>query len=353
MKEKGKKPNLELPTTDDKLLWDIWMSVNLFSSLTVADELGIFSFLKKKSATAKELSDSLSLQIRGTEALLGILTSLGFLVHNQNRFHLTGVARTYLLPESPFYWGGMLHTTRNIQNMHSAIKKMLKTDEGYKYKDKKTHFTEKFTETWKKTNLDLEKARIITKAMHSRSFPAAIDVARWGDFTNVNHLLDVGGGSGCFCIALAHQYPEINFTIMDLPAVCKIAEEYISHYNLQDRIDTLPANMFKDEWPSGYDAIFFSNVFHDWSRDRCLSLCKLGFEVLPSGGHIYVHEILLNDTRDGPLTSALYSITMMLVHEGRLFTAKELTELIEECGFKNVSVVPTHPYCSLLSAEKP
>ncbi|MBU7013522.1 MAG: class I SAM-dependent methyltransferase [Theionarchaea archaeon] len=353
MKEKGGLPNLKMPTSDDRLLWDAWMSLNLFPALTVADELGMFSYLEKKSATAKEVAESLSLHEEGTEALLGILTSLGFLVQNQGQFHLTASARTYLLPESPFYWGGMLHAARNVQNMHSAVKVILQTNESYLYKNETVEISERFTSSWENQEYDLEQAGLFTRAMHSRSFPAAIDVARWGDFTNASRLLDIGGGSGCFCIALAQSYPKIHFTVMELPVVCKVTQEYIAHYGLQDRIDTLARDMLKDEWPSGYDAILFSNVFHDWNRDRCDFLCKRSFDILPSGGHIHVHEILLNDTRDGPLTTALYSLTMMLVHEGRLFTAGELTGLLERHGFEDISIISTHPYCSLVSGRKP
>lgn len=350
---KSRSLRLESPSCDDRLLWDTWMSLCHFPALTVADELGLFSFLEKRSATTKEVAKGLSLQERGTRALLGVLASLGFLVQSHGQFYLTDAARNFLLPESPYYWGGMLHTTRNVQNMHSAIKEMLQRDKPIVYEDKDTKISKGFSSAWESQELDLEQARLLTQAMHSHSFPAAVNVARWGNFEGVQRLLDIGGGSGCFCITLAHRYPEIRFTVMELPVVCKVTEEYIAHYRLQNQINTLAADMFKDPLPTGYDAIFFSNIFHDWNRERCLFLGKRSFEALPSGGHIYAHEIMLTDTEDGPLTVASYSIIMMLVHEGSLFTVGELTELIEKCGFEDISMVPTHPYCSLISGRKP
>jgi hypothetical protein len=73
-----------------------------------------FRLLRREPATADEVAKRLSLEPRATEALLGVMTSLGFLVQKAGRFRLTEVSRNFLLPESPYYWGGMLHFLRDI-----------------------------------------------------------------------------------------------------------------------------------------------------------------------------------------------------------------------------------------------
>ena len=47
MPQQNSTPGLELPTCDDRLLWDIWMSTGHMPTLTVADELGLFSLLDR------------------------------------------------------------------------------------------------------------------------------------------------------------------------------------------------------------------------------------------------------------------------------------------------------------------
>ena len=69
--------------------------------------------------------------------------------------------------------------------------------------------------------------------------------------------------------------------------------------------------MFTDPWPAGYDGIFFSNVFHDWDRASCLHLAKRSYAALPPGGRIFLHEVVLNDTKDGPLVAAAFSMEML------------------------------------------
>ena len=81
-----------------------------------------------------------------------------------------------------------------------------------------------------------------------------------GDFAETRRLLDVGGCSGVFSITLAERHPDLRCTVMDLAEVCKLTPGYVAARGLSDRIDTFSADMFRDPWPTGYDAHFFSNI---------------------------------------------------------------------------------------------
>jgi hypothetical protein len=207
-------------------------------------------------------------------------------------------------------------------------------------------------EGWASGETSTEMATKLTPFMHTQSFPTAMSLARNGDFANVHRLLDVAGGSGCFCIALATRYPDMHFAVMELPAVCKLVEQYAADYGLQGQIETIAANMFADPWPSGYDGVLFSNIFHDWDRVSCLHLAKRSLEILPPGGRIFLCEMLLNDTKDGPLAAAAFSLGMLPL-KARQYTANELSEILREAGFTGVTVNPIHAYYSLVSASKP
>src|SRR5262249_56971038 len=101
---------------------------------------------------------------------------------------------------------------------------------------------------------------------------------------------------------------------------------------------------FTDIWPSGYDGVLFSNIFHDWDRASCLRLARRSFDALPSGGRVYLHEILLGDTKDGPLPAATFSLMMLFATRGQQFTAQTMGELLGEAGFIDVGGTPTHAY---------
>ncbi|MBD2772768.1 methyltransferase [Iningainema tapete] len=333
-----------MPTCDDKLLWETWMSMFHFPTLTIADELGLFSLINQAPATASDVAISFGLGKRATEALLGVMTSLGYLVQHNGKFQLTGVSRNFLLPESPYYWGGMLKLMAKNPLSHSTLLEALKNDRSSVYQDQNV---------WVIHEIEPEKAKLFTGAMQSMTISCAVNAAKDGDFSGVKNLLDVGGGSAICSIALAQIYPQINFTILELPVICKIAEEYIAQAGLQNRIDTCKGDFFRDPFPSGYDAILFSNIFHDWGWEKCQLLAQRSFEALPKGGRIYLNEILLSDTKDSPMVATSFSMCMIWWTDGKQLTVAEVNELLQSVGFENISVTPTHSYYSLISAVKP
>ena len=340
---------LESPTSDDRLIWDVWLSRLHFPALTVADELGVFPLLAQSPATAKELASLLTLEPRGTEALLGILAALGFLVQHQGGFHLTDVSRNYLLPASPYYYGSVLRIFRERPLTHAALRAALRGEQSYLDEN-----LGDVTDTLAAGNVSPAQAELFTHMMHNYSLPAATGVARWGDFTGVQRLLDVAGGSGCFCIALALRHPQMRLTVLELPTVCRVTQHYVATYGLEDQITTLAANMFTDAWPEGYDAVFISNVLHMFDRGSCLHLTRRAFEALPPGGRIYLHEMLLNETKDGPLAAANFSLFAFATSgQGKQYSASELADFLKEAGFTEIVVTPTYAYYSLVRALKP
>ncbi len=51
----------------------------------------------------------------------------------------------------------------------------------------------------------------------------------------MNKLLDVGGGSGCYAIAIANANSDMQATIMELKPVCAVTEDYITKAGVSDR----------------------------------------------------------------------------------------------------------------------
>lgn len=336
--------NFVSSSNDDKLIWDTWMSMFHFPTLTVALEIGLFPLLKEVPLTASEVANKLSLGARATEALLGVMASLGYLVQLDEKFSLTEVSRNFLLPEAPCYWGGMLKLMANNPLSHSDLLEALKKDKSSVYQEQ---------DVWEAHELEPDKAKLFTEAMQSMTMASALGTAKYGNWKNVSRLLDVGGGSAAISVALAKEYAQLQCTIFELPVVCDIAKEYIRNANLSEQIDTYAGNFFTDSFPLGYDAILFGNIFHDWGWEKCLHLAKRSFEALPSGGHIYLHEMLLSDTKDFPTAATSFSMCMIWWTEGKQLTPSEAKELLEMAGFEDVSITPTHSYYSLVSARKP
>ena len=278
---------LEPPTGDHRVIWDILLSRHVLPVVVVSNERGIFTLLAEGPLTSSEVAARLNLTDEWATILLGALAALGLMRILDGRFHLTDTARCFLLPESPYYSGITLSRdaarSEGAQRLRTALDDTESTSARYTVRE------------WKEGELTPEQADM--RSMHGRSFPAAVGMARNGDFSNVRRLLDVAGGSGGFSIALAQRYPNIRCTVADLPVVCQQTMDFITKYGVESQVDTTPLNMFFEPWPTGYDAIFFSCVLHDWGLEHRTELLRRAFEALPGGGRVYIHELLLSDRR--------------------------------------------------------
>jgi acetylserotonin N-methyltransferase len=340
----------DTPIGDDKLIWDLWLSCVWVPTITAARETGIFPALAREPADADTLAARQDLNPRAVRAVLSMLASLGLLVKREGRYGITETTRHYLLADSPYYWGGLLSVWQERLSWHADLVALLRGEPAAR----RTHAGEEKlpSDAWAEGRIDMLMAQRVARLMHAHSATAAQGAARDRDWKGVQRLLDVGGGSGCFSIAIAQHHPHIHCTVMDLPAMCDAAQEYIDEAEMVERVDTVAVDMFRQPWPQGYDALFFSNVFHDWSAATCLDLARKAFAALPKGGRIMLHEILLDDHGDGPRTAAAFSVLMLLGTEGQQFTFRELREILEQAGFKNVTVTMTHSYYSLVQGFK-
>jgi 3-hydroxy-5-methyl-1-naphthoate 3-O-methyltransferase len=113
-------------------------------------------------------------------------------------------------------------------------------------------------------------------------------------------------------------------------------------------------NMFAQKWPLDHDAHFLSNIFHDWDEQGCTLLARRSFEALPSGGKIFLHEMLMDDDCCGPLHATLFSLVMLLGTKGRQYSFGELSKILADAGFVDIDARATpHGYYSIISAQKP
>ena len=334
------------PMVDDRAIWDTWLSMHHFPAVAAADEVGLFKELCAGRRRTEELAAELDLDARALGILLGLLGGLGFAERRDGLWQATLVARTYLDPDGHFFWGSMLRTFKERMPDCSRIVAALKKDPPRSAAEARP------SDAWERGDLDAETARRIAAFMHTHSLPASIGAARGGDFGGVRKLLDVGGGSGVFSVAIAQNWPGLRATVMDLRAMCAAAQPYIDDGGCRDRVDTLAVDMFREAWPTGYDALFFSNIYHDWNDRVCAELSAKAFAALPSGGRIFLHEMLMNDNGDGPATTASFSMLMLLGTKGRQYTLAELRGLLEGAGFQDVTARPTCSYYSLVSARK-
>lgn len=338
--------NIQVPQVDDRPLWDVIFAIYGYPALLLAHRLKLFPLLAKNACTLPEISDALNIKQRPAEAILTTATALGFLSLQDGRYCLTPVTEAYLLETSPNYFGffwDMMIDNYQVSSI-AGLEKAVLTDSPQAYGG---------GDIFKSHEEQIELLRRFTAGMHSISITSALVWPTIIDFSRHRVMLDIGGGSGAHSIGAALRLPTLQQAlILDFSQVCEVAEEYIAQYNLQDRVKIYAGNIWQDHWPTA-DLHFFSNMYHDWLPDKCHFLTAKSFTNLEPGGRIVIHEMLYNDEKTGPFTSAAYSMIMMGWTEGRQYSGQELTSMLNEIGFEDIQIHKAFGYHSIVTGLKP
>lgn len=337
------------PTSDDSAIWETWLSPYRMPVVSVADEAGTFRALSDAALTTAQLAAEIGANERALGIHLGALAALGFVEKRDGKWRATGLARTWLHPEAEGYYGHFFTSFRESNPLHGQLMETLMTGQRPDLRVGRATAKE-----WEKGDMGAEAAANIARFMHAHSVAPSQAAAVQPLWRDVQHVIDVGAGSGVFAIAIARANPHLRATVLDLPAMADAARQYIDKGGVADRVDTAGVNMFEQDWPNGADAHFFSNVFHDWSEETNLILARKSFAALPSGGRIVLHEMLMDEDGCGPWIPAAFSLLMLLGTLGKQYTLAEFKTILEPAGFIDVEAQRTGPtHYSLVTARKP
>lgn len=337
--------DIQKPRTDERLLWNM-ISGNIgFGTFLVAYDLKLFPLLAEKPRTLIEVCEMLKIHERPAKALLAMSVSLGLLQVQDDYYSLTFFAEDYLLESSPTYLGDFLDFTVASSSVYSFenIKQAVVSNSSQIYSGEKLFQTHQ-------EQADL--ARAFTNAIHSRNLGPAQAWPEIIDLSAYKLLLDIGGGSGIHAINAILKWPNLQALIIDLAPICEVAQEIVMRYGLQSRIKTQVSDMWTQPFPAA-DIHFYSDIYHDWPREKGHFLTQKSFDSLEKGGRIIIHEMLYDDQKNSSPAVAAYDIAMLLWTEGQQYSARELSTMLMDVGFMDVEVKPTFGYWSIVTGCKP
>jgi hypothetical protein len=192
-------------------------------------------------------------------------------------------------------------------------------------------------------------------AMHTVSAPIAEGlVARLGP-PQFRHLLDVGGASGTWTLALLRASPGAQATIFDLPDAIEQAQTRIHGSELADRVILVPGDFYVDPLPAGADYAWISAIIHQHSRQRNRELFAKVFAALERGGRVGVRDIVMDPSRTRPLFGALFAVNMLANTDcGDTYTLEEISADLQAAGFIEPRLaVPADDMQAVVEARKP
>ncbi|MBY5163613.1 methyltransferase [Salsipaludibacter albus] len=154
------------------------------------------------------------------------------------------------------------------------------------------------------------------------------------DLDGIEHVCDVGGGTGTMLARLLQGRPGMRGTLFDLPEVVARAGPVLDVHGVADRVEVVGGDMFTAV-PPGADRYLLSAIVHDWNDDRAVDLLRAVRAALGSDGRAWVVELELPD-HDGARLERAYDLLMLVLGGGRERTRDDFASLYAAADLEHV-----------------
>lgn len=288
-----------------------------------AAELDLFAALADTPATAPELAARLSLDARAATVLLDALAAIGFLDKHGERYATPTNIRELLTADGSQSVLGMVQHQANCLRRWMQLAAVVQRGTP----------AERIPSVRGEAG---DQASFIA-AMNDINQPHAGQLVRELDLPQFTHVLDVGGASGTWTLALLDREPAARATIFDLPHVTPMAETRLSAAGVRDRVTLVAGDFDVDELPRGADLAWVSAIAHQYSREQNRAFFRKVFDALQPGGTIVVRDIVMDDSHTQPVAGALFAINMLVATPGGgTYSLEEYTADLQAAGFVDV-----------------
>jgi predicted O-methyltransferase YrrM len=308
--------------------------------------LDFFSWLAKSPADAGKICTAFGIAERPADVMLTLLCAMGYIENQSGAFHLTQIAREFLVRDSPWFVGPYFSHFRN-RPVYLGLLETLRTDKPVGWAGSKT------VKPWAEAMQDDAFANEFTATMDSRGMYVGPALARVLDLKNHRNLLDIAGGSGIYACCIAAAHPHLRATVFERPPVDRVTQRFIAKRGCSERVSVIPGDMFADSLPPGFGVHLWSNALHDWDAPAVKLLLEKSFAALEPGGLVVVHDRHLNREKTGPLRIAAHSVFLMAETQGKCYSIAEIESFLGEAGFVAAEYRDVVLDYSVITARKP
>jgi hypothetical protein len=178
-------------------------------------------------------------------------------------------------------------------------------------------------------------SEIYNQVMAERAKPTAAAVCAAYDFSQINKIIDVGGGYGILITTILKANPNLHGAVFDLPSVVEGAAVTVEREGVADRCEIVPGNFF-EAVPVVGDAYILSSIIHRNIRKN-----------MPKNGKLLLVEYVIQPGNEF-LPGKISDIIMLVTENGLERTEAEFRTLLGKAGFKLTNIIQTESPMSLI-----
>ena len=291
--------NVPAPRPDTTRLQRLAHSYRDAAALMAAVELGLFTAIAGGADTEAAVARALDLTPTNAERLVTACVALGLLEREGDRLRNAPDVARFLVEGEPTYAGSWMLFSKPDWDEWGRL--------GDHLRRRDTVLLGKYAQ-----GFTVERARTYHEATYSIGMGAARRFARQVDLAGRRQILDLGGGSGCYCIVAAQQHPGLRAVVFDLPPVVEVTREFIASHGLSDRVTAQAGDFTRDPLPAGSDVVIMASNLPQYSREIIQAVVTRAFAALVPGGEMHLIGEMLDAGRTGPRDPALWGLAEAL-----------------------------------------
>ena len=304
-------------------------------------ELDLFTLLTPQALSAQEIGDRIEADPRGLTILLDALSAMGLLTKHEETYQCSpSISALLSSGASGSILSWVLHMAA-VWKRWASITDLVRSPQQ--------------PEQQAPSSPKIRDIRAFIGAMHVIATPLAPRIVAAVRPFSSRALLDVGGAMGTYTVAFLQAIPEMKATLFDRPDVIEIARPFLDRMGLLHRINLVPGDFYKDEFPKNHDLAFVSAIIHQNSPEQNLHLFLKVFRSLDPGGRIIIRDHVMDPDRTRPKDGAIFAVNMFVATDGgNTYTFDEIKKGLAEAGFIDVRLLQAGEHMDgLVEAFKP
>ena len=172
------------------------------------------------------------------------------------------------------------------------------------------------------------------------------------DFGPHKRLLDIGGGTGSWSIAIAKRHQNIRASILELPTVTELASSRVADAGLGHRITVITGDAMVGELPAGHDVFLLANLIHYWSAEQNQELLQRVRRAAQPGSALLLADFWTNAAHTEPLQAALMAGEFAAhLRNGDVYSVEQVHEWLDRTGWRFADHRPLAGPQSLIVAK--
>ena len=301
------------------------------AALMSAVDLGVFTAIDGGADTIAAIAEAVDIHPVNAERLLVMLTAMELVSRDAGgRFRNADDVARFLVADKPTYAGPWMLFNNPQGNDWGRLTEHLRA------KDLRVMGPiDGFT---------VDDARAYHQATYSIGMGAGRRFVKQVDLSGRKLILDLGGGSGAYCINAAQAHPEIRAIVFDLPPVAEVAREFIAENGVADRVAAVGGNFTTDDFPPGADVVIMASNLPMYGPEMIAHVVQKAFDALVPGGEMHLIGETLDDDRAGPIGPAYWGLGQAVAETlGVAHAEADCIGYFRAAGFAEVAAIPFIP----------